>query len=219
MSEYLLEPVDRDTTIVPLMPIAYVDVAEMAYRLVEPRHAAYLYHETMKSLEHDTEHWRVKFARCKDQPRLSSDYSLHIKTIAPFANVAGIEVESRELIESYYKLTWFDRNAPKPSQDVIERFYEMPHEAYLKTTYWYIVRTLAVVAGGYRCERCSLICDRASTKATIHVHNLGYMSKGEEQLGDFQLLCAHCHMREHGIKKEKGVTEMAWKAKVKLEGA
>lgn len=72
------------------------------------------------------------------------------------------------------------------------------YKKFLKSEYWYNVRTLVFQRDGHKCSRCP------ETK-TLQVHHLRYDHHGEEHLHleDLIILCRNCHKKEHNKKIKK----------------
>jgi 5-methylcytosine-specific restriction endonuclease McrA len=65
------------------------------------------------------------------------------------------------------------------------------YAGYLRSPYWRAVRRRALVAAGYRCQRCPAVRD-------LQVHHLTYERLGCEQPADVEVLCDSCHAAAHG---------------------
>ena len=71
------------------------------------------------------------------------------------------------------------------------------YKKYLFSEEWGQIKVDLIQIRGAKCERCK--CARLPTK--LQVHHLTYDRIFNEEPEDLILLCASCHMKEHGIKK------------------
>jgi hypothetical protein len=68
---------------------------------------------------------------------------------------------------------------------------------YLASDAWRQLRSQARERAGHRCECCGMSAD--------HVHHVRYPKHGhwqDDQLSNLLVLCASCHAKQHGIRKE-----------------
>lgn len=70
------------------------------------------------------------------------------------------------------------------------------YDAYLTSDEWAQTRTDIILIRGDNCERCG-------KHGHVHVHHLTYENIGCEESEDLIILCARCHMKEHGLIKVK----------------
>lgn len=69
------------------------------------------------------------------------------------------------------------------------------YKPYLASQEWAKIRADLLILKKGRCEVCG--------KKGKQVHHLHYKTLGEENPEDLILLCAKCHMKEHGLTREK----------------
>lgn len=99
----------------------------------------------------------------------------------------------RLLIEELYgKKKRKSKKKTKRSKKEVSDFKKLYLE-YLKSDEWIQIRIDLYEQRGYKCERCS------NTKS-IQVHHKHYDNLFNEEPKDLELLCARCHMDEHGIR-------------------
>lgn len=72
----------------------------------------------------------------------------------------------------------------------VQQLRALPYPIYLLTEHWQAVRDRALIAAGYRCQRC----ERGDH---LDVHHKSYARLGEEPSEDVWVLCRSCHLAEH----------------------
>lgn len=77
--------------------------------------------------------------------------------------------------------------------------WKLKYQEYIKSPEWYSLKLDLIKIRGCKCERCKK--PKHATK--LHVHHLTYERLFKEKAEDLMLLCAICHMKEHGLIKDK----------------
>lgn len=72
-----------------------------------------------------------------------------------------------------------------------------PYEAYLRTSWWSVVRATLFGIRGRACERCGWKWGQ-DVDRVLDVHHLSYERLGDELDADLLVLCSVCHAAEHG---------------------
>jgi 5-methylcytosine-specific restriction endonuclease McrA len=67
----------------------------------------------------------------------------------------------------------------------------MPYHDYLQTSEWQAIRVCKFTQAGRRCQRCW-------SRQKLQIHHLTYVNRGDEAMGDLEILCDACHRKEHG---------------------
>jgi hypothetical protein len=71
------------------------------------------------------------------------------------------------------------------------------HSAFIASSEWAKIRVDLFMLRGEKCEQCG-------RKKNLHIHHLTYERfGGDEEPEDLIILCAKCHMLEHGLIKKK----------------
>jgi DNA-binding transcriptional regulator YhcF (GntR family) len=83
------------------------------------------------------------------------------------------------------------------------------YTAYLKSEEWRDLKIDLINKRGSKCE----ICGKSKVANKLHIHHLTYERIYHELPSDLQILCSVCHMKEHGLIKEKVKREKAKKPK------
>lgn len=112
--------------------------------------------------------------------------------------LAGTRPHVGSLIERIWN-RWFmtrTRTGGPAEQEALRR---MPYDRYLMTTYWRRVRGAMLLCRGLRCEGepCVASDSYFMSEADLHIHHLHYQNRGNEQLANLRLVCAHCHDMVH----------------------
>jgi 5-methylcytosine-specific restriction endonuclease McrA len=68
----------------------------------------------------------------------------------------------------------------------------LPYWAYLRTSHWFRVKTLALARAGHQCALCP-------STTRLDVHHKSYARRGFEQPEDVVVLCRDCHARRHRV--------------------
>lgn len=76
---------------------------------------------------------------------------------------------------------------------------KVKYKAYLKSNEWVQLKIDLIQDRGCKCERCN----RSRKPTSLQVHHITYKRLYNELASDLELLCRGCHMKEHGIKKDK----------------
>lgn len=72
----------------------------------------------------------------------------------------------------------------------------IPYKDYLSSPYWHFVSVIYKTRSNFRCERCG-----QQRRNHLSLHHKTYIHIGSELQypEDMEVLCAACHMKEHGI--------------------
>lgn len=71
----------------------------------------------------------------------------------------------------------------------------MKYNTYIQSKHWLQTR-IDILTNRPKCERCG-------SKHKLQVHHLTYKNIYNENPEDLEVLCAKCHMQEHGLIKVK----------------
>ena len=72
------------------------------------------------------------------------------------------------------------------------------YREYLASKEWANIKLDLIQLRGSKCEKC------LKERSYLHVHHMTYERLYNELPEDLVLLCAKCHMKEHGIKQKRG---------------
>jgi 5-methylcytosine-specific restriction endonuclease McrA len=76
---------------------------------------------------------------------------------------------------------------------------KLKYEAYIKSPEWYELKLDLLAKRGCKCEKCS----KPKPAQVLQIHHLTYDRLYNEQAADLEILCPICHMKTHGLIKEK----------------
>jgi 5-methylcytosine-specific restriction endonuclease McrA len=85
---------------------------------------------------------------------------------------------------------WRWRTVDQQTERAIAALRRLPYRAYLKTSHWFRVKTLAFDRAHHQCALCP------STRR-LEVHHKSYLHRGFEAPEDVVVLCQACHGRHH----------------------
>ena len=88
--------------------------------------------------------------------------------------------------------------------------YKEKYHTYLKSDVWVQMKLDLIHIRGNKCERCGA---KRQFKY-LHLHHLTYERVFNEEQFDLELLCAGCHLAEHGIKNPKKKPQPRYKKKL-----
>lgn len=74
------------------------------------------------------------------------------------------------------------------------------YRRYLKSKSWQELRQQVLNRAGGRCENCGY---QPWKPGTLQVHHRTYERVGHESMDDLIVLCPKCHMRLHGIHRQR----------------
>jgi len=93
----------------------------------------------------------------------------------------------------------------REKQDWKERYNQ-----YIKSEEWYNLKIDLLEKRGCKCEKCG----KKRRPTSLHIHHLTYERLYDELPTDLMIMCAICHMKEHGkIKPKKPVVKKSYKKK------
>ncbi len=75
------------------------------------------------------------------------------------------------------------------------------YKAYITSIEWYTMKLDIIQLKGCKCEKCL----EKKQPNKLQLHHITYDNLYYESLKDLMLLCETCHMKEHGIIKEKRI--------------
>lgn len=85
---------------------------------------------------------------------------------------------------------WRWRRVDQQTERAIAALRRLPYRAYLRTSHWFRVRTLAIERAGHQCALCP-------STTHLEVHHKSYARRGFEAAEDVVVLCRQCHARHH----------------------
>ena len=85
---------------------------------------------------------------------------------------------------------WRWRAVDQQTERAIAALRRLPYRAYLRTSHWFRVRTLALDRSGRQCALCP-------STMRLEVHHKTYVRRGFEAPEDVVVLCDSCHTRHH----------------------
>jgi hypothetical protein len=74
------------------------------------------------------------------------------------------------------------------------------YHKYLASEEWYNLKIDLIQLRGFNCENCG---QTKKDPRHLQIHHLTYERLYNECASDLLILCARCHMKEHGLIKEK----------------
>ena len=74
------------------------------------------------------------------------------------------------------------------------------YKRYLRCKHWQNLRQQVLNRAGGRCENCGY---QPWRPGQLQVHHRSYERIGHEDLNDLIVLCPRCHMRLHGIHRQR----------------
>jgi 5-methylcytosine-specific restriction endonuclease McrA len=71
------------------------------------------------------------------------------------------------------------------------------YEVYIDSKEWNIKRRNKLAEKDYTCERCGYCSYTSLVEIPLDVHHKTYKNFGNESPEDLEVLCRHCHNKEH----------------------
>lgn len=78
----------------------------------------------------------------------------------------------------------------------------MTYRQYISSPYWHLVTMFYRCKANFRCQRCG---EQRMAKLSIHHKTYEHIGSELQHPEDIEVICARCHMKEHGIEEVENV--------------
>lgn len=76
----------------------------------------------------------------------------------------------------------------------------IPYTEYIASPYWHFVALIYRCRANFHCQRCG---EARRTRLSVHHKTYEHIGSELQYPEDMEVLCATCHMKEHGIERSK----------------